>query len=242
MALYDTKPIPLPTGNKLSLYDGLFGGSSLMDTPTIPTWQDSFPQAASNNASVKPYTNGALTTGQMISLASGALGIYGDYLGTRGQVRALNAQARDYDQQRRLNYEAYRQNIGYMAEENLSNINRIRQEYEDFSGTQMAAIGASGFDVSAGEQRILQDTAIKARDAMDLENRSTYLQSFELARSTEIENTRLLAAAKMARSQAKYTKKMGKFNLISGVLSTVANSMALGSYGRTGDVNVKGVK
>lgn len=211
-----------------------------VDISTLAS-QSSVPSAASNNASVKPMTNGALTTGQTLALAAGAMGIYSDYLGTKGQVASLKAQAKEYESQIPLNYAAYRNQVQYWSEENLANISRIRQEYEELSGQQMAAMGASGFDVSSGDQRILLDTALKAKNAIDLENRSTYLQSFELWRSTMIENSRLKAAAEMARSQAKYTKKMGKLNLVAGVIGTAANVLSLGSYGRTGDKNTKGV-
>lgn len=234
MALYDTKPIPLATGNKLNLYSGLF------ETPSIPTFDGVDFNAASNNPTIKPVTNG-ITSGQMIGLASDAMGIYGGYLGARGQVRALKAQAKEYETQMGLNYDAYRRNVNYLAEENLANVARIHSEYQDMLGAQSAAAGASGFDISAGEQRIFRDTEIKADQAKYLENRSTYLQSYELWRSTELENARLKAAAKMARSQAKYTKKMGKLNLLSGALGAAANFISLGSYGKTGDIGVKGV-
>ena len=199
------------------------------------------PQAASVNPTIKPYTNG-VTAGQIIGLASDALGIYGNYLGTKGQIKSLKAQAQEYDTQRMLNYDSYRQNVQYLAEENLYNVAKIKSEYEDFEAAQSAAIGASGFDVSAGEQKIFRDTEVKAEDAKFLANRETYLQSFELWRSTEMENARLLAAAKAARSQAKYLKKMNKLNIISGALGAAANFIQLGSYGGTGDVDVRGVK
>jgi hypothetical protein len=238
--LYDLNPIPVKSNNPLNLYSGLFETPSLKSVSSVPTWQDSFPDAASNNPTIKPATNG-VTAGQIIGLASDAMGIYGGYLGTRGQVRALKAQAREYETQMDLNYDAYRRNVGYLAEENLANVSRIQNEYQEMLGSQSAAMGASGFDVSAGEQRIFRDTEIKADEAKYLANRSTYLQSYELWRSTELENARLKAAAKMARSQAKYTKKMGKLNLVSGLLGAAANFISLGSYGKTGDVGVKGV-
>lgn len=215
----------VPTANKLDLN---------YDSTGVPV-------AASTDPKLKPYTNG-ITAGQMISLASDALGLYGDYLGTRGQVRSLKAQAREYDNQRALNYAAYRRNVDYLAEENLADVSRIRAEYQDVTGTQLAAMGASGFDVSAGEQRVLADTQQKQRDAIYLANRTAYLQSYELWRSTELENARLKAAAQMARSQAKYTKRMGRIGLASGVLNAAANFINLGSYGGTGNVDVRGVK
>lgn len=239
--LYDLNPTLVKSNNPLNLYSGLFENPSLKSVSSIPTWQDSFPDAASNNATIKPATNG-VTAGQMIGLASDALGIYGNYLGTKGQIKALKAQAAEYDTQRILNYEAYKQQNQYMAEENLYNVDRTSKEYQDVLAMQMVTSGASGFDISAGEQQIFRDTEIKDLDAMYLANREAYLQSFELWRSNEMENARLIAAAKSARSQAKYLKKMNKLNIISGALGAAANFIQLGSYGGTGDVDVRGVK
>ena len=232
--LQSTNTIPTlnnPMSNLFKNLDNRFGSiTTAPQTPSLTT-----PLAASVDPSVIGTANTSdknprINIGQATALASGALGIYGSYLEGKYNYKSYMAQAASYDQQRMLNYESYRHNINYMAEENLSNIAKLLEEGKDLSGAQMAAIGASGFDVSAGEQRILQDTEVKTRDAMYLANRSAYLQSFELARSTEIENTRLLAAAKMARSQAKFAKKMSKINMISGAINTAAGFIKAG-YG-----------
>lgn len=245
--LENTPTIPTlndPISNLYSNLNKRFGVTTAASTPNLTN-----PLAASVDPSVIGTANTSdknrkysVTAGQMIGLASDALGIYGNYLGTKGQIKSLKAQAQEYDTQRMLNYDSYRQNVKYMAEENLYNVAKIRSEYEDFEAAQSAAVGASGFDVSAGEQRIFRDTEVKAEDAKFLANRETYLQSFELWRSTQMENARLLAAAKSARSQAKYLKKMNKLNIISGALGAAANFIQLGSYGGTGDVDVRGVK
>lgn len=208
-----------------------------LSTPMLNLFNDLENTVASLNPITKPQQNQGdksagigINIGQATALASGALGIYGSYLEGKYNYKSYMAQASAYDQQRGLNYDSYRHNINYMAEENLANIAKLIDEGKDLSGAQMAAIGASGFDVSAGEQRILQDTEEKTKNAMYLANRSAYLQSFELARSTEIENTRLLAAAKMARSQARFAKKMSKFNMISGAINTAAGFLRAG-YG-----------
>lgn len=232
--LQSTNTIPTLSSPMSNLFNNLESTVASLNPITKPIQN----QGDKSN-SVAPYRNG-VNAAQWISLASGALGMYGSYLGTKGQVRALRAQAAEYDAQRGLNYEAYRNQVNYLAEENLYNVERIRQEYRDISGEQMVAIGASGFDVSAGEERVLKDTDQKAKDAIYLANRNTYVQSFELWRSTMIENERLKAAAQMARVQAKYTKKMGTVNLIAGALGTAANFINLGSYGGTGDVDVRG--
>ena len=203
---------------------------------------NNIPPAASSDPTLKPYTNGGLNTGQMLALASGALGMMGDLTQSKFSARALRAQANAYEAQMPLNYEAYRTNAEYMSERNFAAVSRIISDYASFEGEQKAAMGASGFDVSTGDQRIIKDTRQKMENEVYLQNRSTYLESFELWRSTEMENARLKAAADMARSQAKYVKKMGKINLISGAINTLANVWSLGSYGKTGDVNVKGVK
>ena len=198
------------------------------------------PTAASNNAITKPYTNGGLNAGQITALASGAMGMFADYTQSMYQSRALKAQAASYEAKMPLNYAAYRQNVNYMAEENLYAARNIISQYSSLEGTQMTAMGASGFDISSGDQRIIQDTKQKMADELYLANRTAYLQSFELWRNTEMENARLKAAAAMARNQAKYTRRMGRIGLIANALGTAANVYSAGSYGRTGDIGVKG--
>lgn len=196
----------------------------------MPKSSSSIPQAASNNSSIKPYTNGGWNVAQTSALISGALGMMADYTNSRYQSRALMAQATAYDNQIPLNYAAYRTNVNYLAERNFASVSKIIDEGNAFMGAQMAQIAGAGWDMSAGEQRIPKDTYGKMTSDIYLENRSAYLQSFELWRNTEMENARLLAAAASARSQAKYLKKVRKINLISGSVSTAAGVMAA-AYG-----------
>lgn len=216
----------------------------LGSTPKASSFNN-VPQAASitnTAANTSDKARGGLNLGQTLALTSGALGMMGDFAQSRYSARALRAQANAYESQMGLNYEAYRTNAGYIAEQNFASVSRIISDYSAFEGQQKAAMGASGFDVSTGDQRIIKDTRDKMANEVYLANRSAQLEAFELWRSTEIENARLKAAAAMARSQAKYVKKMGKINLIAGAVNTAANVWSLGSYGRTGDVNVKGAK
>ena len=204
--------------------------------PVYPTKTGSaptVPQAASvtnTAANTSDKARGGWNIGMTTALVTGALGMMADYTQSRYNAKALRAQANAYEAQIPLNYEAYRTNINYLSEENFANVSRIIDEYEALTGAQMASMGASGFDVSTGDQRIIKDTQQKMRNEVYLANRSTYLQSFEMWRSTMMEENRLLAAAASARSQAKYVKKMGKINLISGAVSTAAGVMAA-AYG-----------
>lgn len=200
------------------------------------------PSAASNEQSLKPYTNRKWNVGMTSALISGSLGMMADFTNSMYQARALRAQATSYEAQMPLNYAAYRQNVNYLAEENFHNVARTIKNYKDLEGAQMAAMGASGFDVSAGDQRIIDDTEQKMKNEVYLQNRTAYLHSFELWRSTEMENNRLKAAADMARVQAKYQKKMGRVNLAVGALSTFANVYSAAQGGRTADIDVRGVK
>lgn len=230
---------PVLNANKLNLnYTPTLQGS-------VDTWQSfsdrNMPQAASLDPKTKPYTNGGWNVGMTTALVSGALGMMAGYTNSMYQSRALKAQANAYEAQIPLNYESYRTNVNYMAEENFANVSRIISEGKEFAGAQMASAAVSGFDVSTGEQRLVKDTYQKMANEAYLANRSTYLQSFELWRSTELENARLKAAADSARSQAKYMKRMGKINLIAGALGTIADVYSHGQSGRTKDVGVKGV-
>lgn len=207
---------------------------SLDFTPKASNFNN-IPAAASNEQSLKPYTNGKWNVGMTSALVSGSLGMMADFTNNMFQARAMNASAASLLAQRPLNYAAYRQNVNYAAEENFAAVARTLSDANAMEGLQMAMMGASGFDVSAGDQRIIADTKQKAAHDVYLQNRSAYLQSFELWRSTEMENNRLLAASKMAKVQAKYAKRTAYTNLVSGAISTAAGVMsaAYGPYLQT---------
>lgn len=200
------------------------------------------PTAASNEQSLKPYTNGKWNAGMTSALVSGSLGMMSDFTNSMYKARALRAQATSYEAQMPLNYAAYRQNVSYLSEENFHNVARTIKNYKDLEGAQMTAMGASGFDVSAGDQRVIDDTEQKMKNEVYLQNRTAYLHSFELWRSTEMENNRLKAAANMARVQAKYQKRAGYIGLAAGALSTAAGVYSAANSGRTADIDVRGVK
>lgn len=63
-------------------------------------------------------------------------------------------------------------------------------------GSQVAAMGASGFDVSSGDRRLLQDTENRANAQAAGINRTAYLQSFETQLQAAMEASRLEYAAK----------------------------------------------
>lgn len=182
-----------------------------------------------------PYTSSTIPSskwnaGQTFALASGALGTMAGYTQSRYQAKALLAQADAYEAQRGLNYSAYRRNERYAGEEYLSQAENLVEQGKQLFGQQMAMLGGSGMDVSAGDQRILLDDAHKLDLDLFTLNRSAYLQSVESWTQTMIEDTRLIAAAKTARNEAKFVKKMAKWNLASGILSTAANVYSKG-YG-----------
>ena len=171
-----------------------------------------------------------LNTAQKFSLASGAMGILSDYTQSRYNAKALLAQAKAYESQRALNYEAYRRNQKYAGEEYLSQAVNVIEQGKQLFGQQVAMMGGSGFDVSAGDQRILMDTEHTVQNDLFTINRSAYLQSFEALHTTMIEDARLVAAAKTARAEAKFTKKMAKWNIAAGILNTAADVYSKG-YG-----------
>ena len=179
---------------------------------------------------------------QAATWASGMFGIAAQAVNDKAKYNSLNAQAKAYESQIALNNASYRNQIGYIAEQNFADVSRIISEYDEFQGQQMVAAGASGFDISAGEQRLTKDTTKKRNTAVDLRNRNAFNQSYEIYRSTMIENIRLQAAADMARRQAKFTRNMGYFNIAAGIVSTAAKAYQLNpSQKRTQDVDVKGV-
>lgn len=196
-------------------------GSELIAGAT--SWKN-WPKTSSSSASQPKGIN----YGQLFTAASGALGILSDYTQSRYNAKALLAQAKAYDTQRALNYDAYRRNERYSGEEYLSTAENLVEQGKQLFGQQISMMAGSGMDISAGDQRIFIDDAHKLDLDMFTLNRSAYLKSVESWHTTMIEDARLVAAAKTARSEAKYIKKMAKWNIASGILGTAASVYAQG--------------
>ena len=191
-------------------------------------WNDkeALRKVASANPTTKQYTNGKWNVGMSAALASGALGTFANYTQALYQSKAYSAQAAAYDQQVAMNYMAYRYNMKYLGEQNFWEVANLFDEEYAFEGEQIATIAASGYDMSAGEQRVIADTRDnKYGHRIYLQNRGAYLQSIEAYKETMMEANRLLAAAAMARRQAKYARRLSRVALVAGAVNTAAGVM-----------------
>lgn len=148
-----------------------------------------------------------------------------------------------YRSQARLTMIQAEQQNAYLNEAAAQEVWNIGQDRDALIGSQYAAMGASGFDVSTGDQRLVQDTRNKADAAISGINRSMYLQAFENTKQAMLEANRLEYAAK---SQELIRKQNSGLNSVISALSSGSLS-ALGAYyslkmptGSAKNVNVKG--
>lgn len=234
-------------GNNNDFYSalGIYQNASVMDITPKATATDlqnglqsvsNVPLAASTNPSIGTVANtsdkkpliSSQTWGAITQLTAGGINAANALMQGNWTAKALRAQAKANLSQIGYNNEAMWRQQMYMAEENLSKQELLLQERDEMLGTQMAGIGASGFDISAGEQRILQDTTVKYGRDFDTQNRTVYCASVELERETMMENLRLETEAKLLKSQAKYAKKMARVSAIGSFVSGLAG--AAGSY------------
>lgn len=183
-----------------------------------------------------------------LGLAAGILAGVGslatDFLSTHMSNEAYAAQASAYRTNARMAITAAEQQNRYLNEQNAQQVWNIFQNARELQGAQRVTMAASGFtDVSAGDQRIIDDTRYRAERAASGVNRSTYLQSFENMRQARMEAARLEYAAQMADISKEYN---------SNALSWTSRGLgalgsALGAYsafsssgGSGGNINVFG--
>lgn len=84
-----------------------------------------------------------------------------------------------------LEYANLRRRTQYRNEELGQNVWNLARQGQELIGKQSAAMAASGFDVSTGDQRILEDTLQRNLEDISGLNRTAYLQQFEDEIQTE---------------------------------------------------------
>ena len=95
----------------------------------------------------------------------------------------------------------------------------IRTNANRLAGQQVAAMGASGFDVSSGDKRLIYDTYSKALAKEEGLNRSYMLQAFEDEMQTANDIAHYNMQAIMARTARKqYTGFRGATNIVTSAL------------------------
>lgn len=113
------------------------------------------------------------------------------------------AQAKAYETQAKLALLADRQQGLYEQEQLRAQAKDIFSQYAAFSGTQKAAMAATGFtDYSTGDVRMLADTARKQAAAVDSLNQSYTAQRQESEKQALMNAISLRAAAKGAKISA----------------------------------------
>ena len=143
----------------------------------------------------------------------------------------MNAAA--YRSQARMALLQAEQQSGYINEEAAQNVWNIAARASSLRGTQKAAMGASGFDVSTGDKRIIDDTTYRANEAAAGVNRTAYLQAFETQKQAALEASRLEYAAKAQEAIAKRSSPFKAF--------IASNFAALGAFaGNVGDLGKAG--
>ena len=211
---------------KATYGDLIAGGQSISNIPTAASTNPTIGTIA--NTSDKNPLISSQTWEATMQLTAGGINAANALMQGNWTAKALRAQAKANLTQIGYNNQALVRKKMYLAEENLSVQDALTQERNEMLGAQSAAIGASGFDVSAGEQRVFIDTEVKYGKDFDTNNRTTYCAAVEMERETMLENARLAYEAKLLKSQAKYAKKMARVSAVGSFISGLAR--ATGSY------------
>lgn len=161
---------------------------------------------------------------------------------TRASSRAASSALRT---QGLLGLSAAARENEYSNLEYANQIWNLMESKDIFKGKQLAYMGATGFDVSTGENRLLADTERRFQEQNTELNRQAYLETFERFHQAYMDKIQYDAQAKIHDVNAKYASGWR------GTLSAFSNATlsALGGYfqfaqpnGRLQDVGVQGSK
>lgn len=206
----------------------LVNGSTVPNSPLKST-------AGLNSGGMSLATGGALLSGGLSFISN----LSSNYVNSK----TAGMLADSYRTQARLAILQANQQNQYLNEQGAQEIWNLYDQQNAMLGAQTAAMGASGFDVSSGDQRLLQDTRNKTEAAVSGINRSMFLQAFETTRAARMEASRLNYAA-----QAQELIKK-QYSGLSGIMNAgfSAGLNALGAYfslktptGKTGNIDVSG--
>lgn len=124
----------------------------------------------------------------------------------------------------------FKRRTGYRNEELAQQVWNVRENAMQLIGAQSASMGASGFDVSTGDQRILTDTLNRSLQKESGLNRTYYLQQFEDELQTQND---ILQYNFDAYSQRQIAKQYSGWQGAARV-GMAAGSGALGAYQPSG--------
>lgn len=123
---------------------------------------------------------------QIVSaIVNTGLAIQDQWLTNRISKKQYRAAAKTAEMKAKMEYANFQRRSSYRNEELGQQVWNMSQQAEELMGTQRTAMGASGFDVSLGDQRILTDTLRRDLERQSGVNRTYYLQQFEDATQVE---------------------------------------------------------
>lgn len=188
-------------------------------------------------------SSGGMSVATGGALLAGGLSFISNLTSNYVNAKTAGMLADSYRTQARLAILQANQQNAYLNEQGAQQVWNLYDQQREMLGTQTVAMGASGFDVSSGDQRLLQDTKNKIETAASGINRSMFLQAFETTRAARMEASRLNYAAQ---SQELIRKQ---YSGLSSILNTgtSAGLNALGAYAslkqpsaRNGNIGVDG--
>lgn len=117
---------------------------------------------------------------QIVSaIVNTGLAMQDQWLTNRISKTQYRAAAKTAEMKAKMEYANFKRRSAYRNEELGHQVWNMSQQAQELMGTQRTAMGASGFDVSLGDQRILTDTLRRDLERQSGVNRTYYLQQFE---------------------------------------------------------------
>lgn len=172
-------------------------------------------------------------------------GLAGAIIGAGGQIQSGFA---DYYQNKyaaaaalnnaELTTVAAQQENKYLMAAALSRQKQLDSQTRQLTAAQKAAVAASGFDISAGEERLIDDTKDKAEQEKRLLLQNALNRSFENTRAAKLNAVDRELQAKLNRQAGKYARIGGFIN--AGFSALAAGTSLMGNYAAFSDRLPKG--
>lgn len=115
----------------------------------------------------------------MSTIINTGLAIQDQWLTNRISKKQYRAAGKTAEMKAKMEYANFQRRSYYRNEELGHQVWNMSQQAQELMGTQRTSMGASGFDVSLGDQRILTDTLRRDLERQSGANRTYYLQQFE---------------------------------------------------------------
>ena len=188
--------------------------------------------AQSTTAKTSFYNNPTFwrSAGTGLAIGSGAMSAMSAYSAGRAQAAQYNANAATLEANAKMAERAALRQVNYDMQTTAQQVKQIRRSGRQTYGKQLVAAAANGTDFSSVSfQDVVADSQRAEQEDIDLIKRTAVARANETRLQAELNTIDAKSQAAQARIAARYSKKAGRMNAYSSMLSSAA--MVAGMWG-----------